>query len=177
MIYFTSDLHLDHTNILKLENRPFRSLDEMVCALRDNWNKTVRDKDTVYVLGDVCLGKSGEAAYDFFSSVKGEKILVKGNHDQFLKDKNYDWNEVFSQISDYIELKYQKTRYVLFHYPIYEWRGHCKKNSIHLHGHIHSSPCDKPLCETFSRQMYDVGVDNNGFRPVSIEYVTQKFIK
>ena len=53
MNYYISDLHIGHTNILKLSHRPFDTMDEMIEKIIKNWNKTVKTKDDVYILGDV----------------------------------------------------------------------------------------------------------------------------
>lgn len=45
MIYFTSDLHLGHANIIRHCNRPFSSVEEMDDALIDNWNAKVTNAD------------------------------------------------------------------------------------------------------------------------------------
>ena len=55
-IFYTSDTHFCHKNILQHENRPFNDIDEMDTALIEQWNKTVGKKDTVYHLGDFVLG-------------------------------------------------------------------------------------------------------------------------
>ena len=47
MIYFTSDLHLGHKNVLKLCNRPFSSIEEMDACLIDNWNSRVTNNGRV----------------------------------------------------------------------------------------------------------------------------------
>ena len=52
MNYFISDLHFGHLNIIRLDNRPFTTLEEMDNKLIENWNNTVTRDDTIYILGD-----------------------------------------------------------------------------------------------------------------------------
>lgn len=72
MVYFTSDLHLGHENVIKLCNRPFDSIEEMDEALIRNWNRKVTNGDTVYVLGDLNLQKQ-KAARRVPSAAKRKK--------------------------------------------------------------------------------------------------------
>lgn len=51
-------MHFDHANIMKLCNRPYKNIDEMNESLIDNWNNIVSKNDTVYILGDITMGKS-----------------------------------------------------------------------------------------------------------------------
>ena len=60
MIYFTSDLHFGHKNIIQYENRPFNNIEEMDNKIIKMWNNTLNEEDTIYILGD-------------FSWYKGEK--------------------------------------------------------------------------------------------------------
>ena len=53
MIYFTSDLHFGHENVIRFNNRPFRDEREMSRVLITNYNSIVRPDDTVYLLGDL----------------------------------------------------------------------------------------------------------------------------
>lgn len=53
MIYFTSDLHLGHANVIRHCNRPFSSAEELDEVLIQNWNSRVTNNDTVYILGDL----------------------------------------------------------------------------------------------------------------------------
>ena len=52
MIWFTSDLHLGHANILRLAGRPWEDVDRMNAALVTAINARVMPGDTLYVLGD-----------------------------------------------------------------------------------------------------------------------------
>lgn len=80
MIYFTSDHHFGHENIIRLCGRPFDSVKEMNDAMVERWNNVVADEDTVYVVGDFALGKISETL-QYVGKLNGKKILIVGNHD------------------------------------------------------------------------------------------------
>ena len=185
MIYFSSDLHLNHKNAIRFTQRPFSSLDQMNRQLIENFNSIVKPKDTLYLLGDVCLFREKEK-YEIESLINrlnGNKILVYGNHD------DPETFECYSDVAAYKEIKYHRRKLVLFHYPIVnnEWNGGYghgkemgKKNrknaSIMLHGHIHSKG---PHYNRENRRKdifkYDVGVDANDYKPVSINEIFNFF--
>jgi calcineurin-like phosphoesterase family protein len=83
--FVTADLHLDHAKILSFiapdgsPSRPYSCLEEMQQDLEERWNKTVNQRDTVYVLGDVAFSKTGVRLMERFN---GRKVLVAGNHDR-----------------------------------------------------------------------------------------------
>ena len=52
-IFFTSDFHVGHTNVIRFDGRPFKDVDEMNQSLIDNWNSVVGDEDVVFYLGDL----------------------------------------------------------------------------------------------------------------------------
>ena len=54
MIYYIGDMHLGHENVIKYDNRPFATIEEMDATLIDNWNRVVTEEDHVYILGDFC---------------------------------------------------------------------------------------------------------------------------
>lgn len=85
MIYFTSDLHLGHENVIRFADRPFQNVSDMNRSLITNYNALVRDDDTVYILGDLTFKVNVEEADRLISKLNGRKILIKGNH-----DKRYD---------------------------------------------------------------------------------------
>ena len=152
MIYFTSDLHFGHSNIMKFHPcfRPFSSVEAMDSALIRHWNERVNPCDTVYNVGDLSFHKDMETSISIFNKLNGKHVLVLGNHDEAIKKhkdellamKKQDGNALFEEICEYKEITVQqgqdKFRLVLFHYPISEWnRGH--HGAIQLYGHIHAN--------------------------------------
>lgn len=99
MIFFTSDLHLGHENVIHFENRPFRNAAEMNQILIANYNAVVQPTDTVYLLGDLSFHIPVEEANELISRLNGKKHLILGNH-----DKHYA-PELFEQILIYEECK------------------------------------------------------------------------
>ncbi len=168
MIYFTSDLHLGHENVLKHCNRPFKTIDEMNETLIKTWNSQVKDHDTVYILGDLCFRMNKEETYYLIKRLKGHKILIKGNH-----DIKYDEN-LFDEIYNFKIIKYNHIKFILMHYPLLEW-PHQFHGGIHLHGHQHNLPEYNQLMKEKNIRRYDVGVDANDFRLVSIDEILDFF--
>lgn len=59
-VFFTSDTYFNHASILKFCNRPFKNVEEMNEILIAKWNRVVGFDDTVFHLGDFCLGVAAE---------------------------------------------------------------------------------------------------------------------
>lgn len=83
-IFFTSDLHFGHENVLRFDNRPFRTIEEMDEELIRRWNVKVGKGDLVYVLGDLIWKSASGEAHNLIKRLNGQIILIKGNHDRFL---------------------------------------------------------------------------------------------
>ena len=184
MIWFTSDTHFGHKNIIKYCERPFKSIEHMNFIMTLNWNNLVKPKDTVWHLGDFCLG-SPKMAREYFSKLNG-RINILANrfhHDSsWLPSSNNNTKfrtntglvRFFEPIS-VIDInlfngdKYPKS-IVMCHYPIQVWdRKHYK--SWHLYGHIHNTGF---TVENGVLSM-NVGVDSNNYCPVSLEHIIRKF--
>ncbi len=172
MIYFTSDLHFGHGNIISHADRPFASVDEMDRALIDNWNAKVTARDEVYVLGDITM-RGVEYAMDKLSQLRGRIYLVKGNHDWFAEKNSFDASR-FEWVKDYHLLKWQNERFALFHYPILEWDQYFR-GAFMLHGHQHNHADYNEANRANGIRRYDVGVDANGYAPVSIKEIVDYF--
>ena len=172
MIYFTSDLHFYHDKIIKHANRPYRDSDQMNRALVQNWNRVVGPADEVYILGDVTM-KGPELATEMLRQLKGRKYLIRGNHDRFVDQKDFD-SSIFEWVRDYYELSWQNQTYILFHYPIEEWNGFFR-DTIQLHGHQHNHEDYNFRNLEKGIRRFDVGVDANYMKPVSIEDIDAFF--
>ena len=80
--WYTSDHHFGHSNIIKYCSRPFRNADDMDRAMVARWNEVVEDSDEVWILGDLAMGNPQRSLAAHVSRLKGNKILVPGNHDR-----------------------------------------------------------------------------------------------
>ena len=167
-IFFVSDTHFSHVNVLKHCGRPFKNIEEHDEEIIRRWNNKVSKKDTVYHLGDFTF-KSSKHVREFTNRLNGRIVLILGNHDQ----GNPQITEVFGQCPQILRIKYYKQRIILSHYQLANWQG---KNrdimpSWSLWGHAHGTT---PLHKIEPRSM-DVGVDSNNFTPLSFEEIKQAF--
>ena len=168
MVYFTSDLHLGHRNIISLQYRPFESVEEMDRALIDNFNSVVKKNDTVFILGDLCFRLKPNKANEVISRLNGRKYLIKGNH-----DLEYD-PALFIDIKDYMTVSLNEKYFTLMHYPMLSWPKK-ERGSIQLYGHIHARMDYNERNRAEGIKRYDVGVDANDFYPVSVDSIMDFF--
>lgn len=174
MKWFTSDLHLNHKNILTMgKGRPFKTLEEMENTIVKNWNKKVSPKDDVYVLGDVFWNMNDIQIQKVMDKLNGHKHLIIGNHDRINPNtKSNRWAE----IAESKTLEMDNTAVILSHFPIFEW-AHYYYGSYHLYGHTHGTlnlAQYTMMRERPNGNCWDVGVDNNNFEPVSFEEIKEK---
>jgi calcineurin-like phosphoesterase family protein len=161
MLFFTSDTHFNDPRILRIDRRPFASLEEHDEALIGFWNETVGPEDEVWHLGD--FARADNASVEaLLARLPGRKNLIIGNNDGSETTSALGW----ASIQHYAELTVDGTRLILCHYPFRTWNQMGRK-SVDLHGHSHGKL--KPL----TRQ-YDVGVDAWDFRPVALPALLQK---
>lgn len=81
MIYYISDLHFGHQNVIAMDGRPFETIEEMDATLIRLWNERVTDEDDVYIVGDFAY-RNGNTASWYLRQLKGRKHLIIGNHDR-----------------------------------------------------------------------------------------------
>lgn len=172
MIYFTSDLHFYHKNVIKYCDRPFESVEIMNEQLIKNWNKCVKANDEIYILGDFSF-KGATLTNEVLEKLNGRKYLIKGNHDEFTSKENFDTSH-FEYMKEYVKLRYQNEVFILCHYPFLEWDMRYK-GSYNLHGHSHNNKEYNLNNQENKIKRFDVGVDANDFTPISIDYIIEFF--
>ena len=170
-IYFTSDLHIGHSKIIEYSHRPFKDVNEMNDTLIRNWNKTIPEDGIVFDLGDFALGGSN-VWNEALSQLHGKHYLIKGNH--CMKNYREGYAKYFEMVTQQMYIQVDDVSIYLNHFPFLCFGGAYREqhNVWNLHGHVHLEPqangrdIKRVLQYSFPTQ-YDVGVDNNGYKPVS----------
>lgn len=157
-------------------------------VIRNNFNATVPENGTTYILGDVGMMRSSEFIRDFVNSLNGTKILVLGNHDgsaNKMHSLGFDAVMLMSALwiaNEYVTLSHcpkqgvfrEDTTGMRGATPGENWHGE-KKNrkysvpdegQFHLHGHLHLDKKEVKL-----GKQWDIGVVGNSYTPVSISRI------
>lgn len=165
--FFTSDTHFYHANIIKFCNRPFKDVEQMNDVMIANWNSVIGKDDTVFHLGDFCLGGAAEWT-KILDRLNGKIYLIMGNHD--LKNIRQGFISRFEHVAMQMRIEIGKKRIYLCHYPFLCFEGSYKDDVWQLFGHVHTrrsnSGIDAGRLQYLYPTQYDVGVDNNNFTPV-----------
>jgi len=142
-LFFTSDFHLFHKNVLKFDNRPFSGVNEMHIEIEKGWNKVVKQNDIVIYLGDLSFARNEDksSVQAMLNRLNGTIHFVMGNHDKLDDIKKISR---FQSVQDYLEVRVKhvldynevETLFCCMHYPIYSWnKSH--HGSWLVHGHCH----------------------------------------
>lgn len=176
-VFFISDTHFGHDWIINFNQRPYANSMLMDTIMIQNWNDVVPQDGLVFVLGDIG-STDQERIIEIFNQLHGEKILVKGNHEDIYHDETL--KSIFSEIYDllyirlYDDVDNKNQDLVLCHYPMFDWDNYFQ-GSWQLFGHIHTRNLSEfiTLKSKLFAEQYDVGVDNNDYRPVSYYQVKE----
>ena len=133
-VFFTSDTHFYHGNIIRFCNRPFKDVEMMNETIISNWNNTVGQYDIVFHLGDFCLGGSAEWT-KMLDRLNGKIYLIMGNHD--LKNIRQGYIDRFEHVAMQMHIEVGKQKIYLNHYPFLCFDGGYK-DVWQLFGHVHT---------------------------------------
>ena len=180
-LFFTSDLHFYHKNIIDFCSRPFENVEHMNEMLITYWNAVVKPGDDIIIAGDFMWSKNLNDLENILSQLNGNKFLILGNHDYHFDLYKPKAISLFNgNVYDSLQFTVQDEElennpsFYITHYPCEFW----SPRAIHLHGHVHSGP--KSIANevpTFKPLRYDIGVDNNGYTPVSYHEIIRIITK
>ena len=171
--YIISDTHFNHMNIIDYCNRPFKAIDEMNNTIIDNWNKTVKEDDIVYHLGDFFLGSKFDLK-DIVDRLNGRIYLIRGNHDRLTVKSYEDCGIIVLKNAPIIMDDY---KIMLSHRPLPDTM--IKDGYINIHGHIHQNK----LKDTYDNALFDknkhinVSCDILNFKPILLEELLKEMGK
>jgi calcineurin-like phosphoesterase family protein len=159
MDWFTADWHLGHERLMKVHcNRPFQTTEEMDEYIISHANEMIKPGDTLWLLGDF----SWTNPEPYIKRLTCHPYLIPGNHDQRFMSRLERNMRVMPPI---VDITFDSQSITMCHYPMASWNRSCH-GSWMLHGHCHGTYKSVGF-------MMDVGVDSNGFKPVSLDQVRE----
>ena len=176
MIWFSSDLHLNHDKDFIYKPRGFLNVYDMNNTIIKNFHSVINPGDDLYLLGDNFLGEL-EAGIKLFNQLPGKIHLIYGNHDTNNRIYNITkCHNVVESIGYADIIEYKKFHFYLSHFPTittnYDDNNKpLTRRILCLAGHTHSKEKFDP-CGS-----YNVAVDAHNNFPVSIDDIIKDFIK
>lgn len=163
-IYFISDLHVGPHNYRTLAQRGFKSdWIKHMNFVRDSINAKLNRGDMLYILGDLGFKDATRDLEDFLKSLRCQKKIAIGNHDNRKQLMKLKEKGIVQDVKESFNFTYAGMFFDCSHMPKREW-NHFYRNGFHLYGHTHGN------LPQFFRSM-DVGIDNIGYTPISINEV------
>ena len=160
-LFIISDTHFGDENIIKYERRPFSTIEEMDDQMIASWNNLVNKDDMVFHLGDVGVYPALKMK-DIITQLNGKKILIMGNHDNYLTLREWmecGFDEVYKYpiiYDEFIVMQHEPPQYINSDTPFF-----------YLYGHVHGTE----MYPTVSKQSACVSVERWNYEPVDIEKI------
>lgn len=150
-IYITADQHFFHGNIIRYCNRPFRNYREMNEFMIRRWNEIVKKDDIVIHLGDFAFKNKVNLIRP---RLNGTIILIRGNHDRYVKE---------SDGFRIIEKNLIVDNLILSHRPLP--KEEIPSGMINVFGHIHQHHAYSGKC---------VCVEQTDYKPILLSSISNK---
>jgi calcineurin-like phosphoesterase family protein len=165
MVYFTSDLHLQHKAIHKY--RHFKTTEE-----NDEYFlqkiESLKKRDILYILGDFIF--DGPKYDEYIQRIRKAKCRIKlimGNHDSLLLYKEINQKSQTPEGSIEIQLPF-------FSYKNF-WISHCpihpqemRRRQGNIHGHLHNNVIQDD-------RYFNVSPERNNYEFVDFEKIKEYF--
>lgn len=168
MHHFTSDLHLDHRQVLQHDKRPFSTIEEHDQYIIDHCRPEPQfegQHNELWILGDVAMSVRALGCLMEAIRPRWQKIhLIRGNHDDRIA---WRWREFFDSANEALYLRIDpQTKLYLSHYAHRVWRN-SHHGSLHVHGHSHGAL--PPLGRSI-----DACVILHDYRPISEMRISER---
>jgi calcineurin-like phosphoesterase family protein len=157
-VWFWSDQHFSHKNIIRFCDRPFNSVDDMNRSLLGNCIARVQQDDIIIFGGDIAMHDL-QSANVILRAIPGHKILVLGNHDCLgatILPLEVD------EVAPYLEFNFEGRPIFVSHYPLNEHSLGFRQ--INLHGHLHDNPL--PLALGTGDKHVNMCVERTNYAPM-----------
>lgn len=170
-LFFTSDTHFGHANVIKHASRPFVDIKEHDEMLVKNWNSVVPSDGIVIHQGDFAMKLRSDKLKWILETLNGDIYLVKGNHERDVMRKAWA-REYFIDIQERYDIEVLDDNgnfsdgnrrfnvIIADHYPMLSWNRKYH-GSYHTYGHTHGNLKRHP-----DVRAYEVGVDINDYLPI-----------
>lgn len=162
-VWFWSDIHFHHKNIIKYTKRPYPTTELMNECLIGNYNNVVKEHDIVVWGGDITFGNVAQVNQQLNDTV-GYNIHIIGNHD--IHKKGILNNLVFDEQYPCLVINIDDTdipyQLLVTHYPLDDIPTGC----VNLHGHIHQ--------HLLTPQHINMCVEHTNFTPMHASVVLDK---
>jgi len=158
-IFFTSDHHFGHENIIQYCDRPFRDAYHMDEVMALKWNQAVPPDAKVFYLGDFMFYNKRDASLALQGLNFSKMIWIVGNHDrspQWCEDLDPRIVALRGPIWLPLEGQYVRLSHEPAEIPL-------SGGYIALHGHVHNESDIRRV--PWGGAFFNVGVDKNNFRP------------
>ena len=142
-LWFMSDLHYNHENVIKFNRRPFENVKEMNWHIEQELITKVGPGDILFDMGDL-FWKTDETTMKNVISLASPKEWYKilGNHDNYNVYRKSYIGTLFTLLSDILEINVdhegRNYRLTLCHYPMISWNGKAR-GTLMIHGHCHGN--------------------------------------
>lgn len=160
-VFFISDTHFDHANIIRYTKRPFRNVEEMNNVLVQNWNNRVKEGDIVFFLGDLGFDRGHRPISYWTDKLNGKIYLLRGNHD---KDKSVG---KATEIPNVYPLLYKGHKFLLMHDPHrpIDWNGWI------IHGDKHNNDLEYYPFFNGEKKTINVSAELINFTPIDLDKI------
>lgn len=177
-LFFTSDHHFGHENIIKHCNRPYSSVEEMDRDLIKKWNEKIPPNGLVVHGGDLSMDLSWNILQEKYLKKLNGRIIFQiiGNHDRKLekwiynnKDHNYPFGDKCLIIVKDDDFEYGRKKIVVNHFPELSWY-HKEQEAWHLFGHTHNNLIHP------SKNALDITIDATDYYPLSYPELKERIL-